>query len=202
MKTKLGLFLLAGLFAAQSTFAQNAPVRVRGTITALEGNVLSVKTREGEALQINLPDNLSVSATKNITLADIKPGDFVGSATLPNAKGELVALEVHLFTAAQRGVVREGHTDWDLAPGSQMTNAILSTAPVQISGGREITLQYKEGSKKIIVPDGIPMFTSIPGDRSLLVPGATFFAGVQKGADGKLSTARIQVSKDGARPAQ
>jgi hypothetical protein len=202
MKNKNWLVLLALVVTAHWGIAQSQVVRVRGTITALEGNVLSVKTREGEALQINLPDNLSVAATKNITLADIKPGDFVGSATLPNAKGELVALEVHLFTAAQKGVVREGHTDWDLAPGSQMTNAILSNAPVQTSGGREITLQYKEGAKKIIVPEGIPIFTSMPGDRSLLVPGATIFSGVQKGADGKLSTGRIQVSKDGARPAQ
>jgi hypothetical protein len=202
MKSKHWLVLLALAFTAQWTSAQSPPVRVRGTITALDGNVLSVRTREGEALQIHLPDNLTVAATKNITLADIKPGDFVGSATLPNAQGALVALEVHLFTAAQKGVVREGHSNWDLAPGSQMTNAILSEAPVQTSGGREITLQYKDGAKKIIVPEGIPMFTTMPGDRSLLVPGATIFTGVQKDADGKLSTARIQVSKDGARPAQ
>jgi len=202
MKSKNWLVLLALVFATQWASAQSPLIRVRATITALDGNVLSVKTREGEAIQINLPDNLSVAGTKNITLADIKPGDFVGSTTVANAKGEMVAMEVHLFTPAQRGVVREGHFDWDLAPGSQMTNATLNNAPVQTSGGREISLQYKEGAKKIIVPEGIPIFTTVSGDRSLLVPGATIFTAVQQGADGKLSTARIQVSKDGARPAQ
>jgi hypothetical protein len=193
----LGLALI-GQFAA----AQNTPVRVRGTITGLEGNVLSVKTREGENIKINLPDNVGVSAAKNITMADIKPGDFVGTATMKNAQGALVAMEVHLFPAALRGVVSEGHMNWDLAPGSLMTNATLSSAPVQVSGGREMTLQYKDGSQKVIIPEGIPIFTTVPGDRSLLVPGATIFTGAQMGADGKITTARIQVSKDGARPAQ
>jgi hypothetical protein len=42
----------------------------------------------------------------------------------------------------------------------------------------------------------------VPGDRSLLVPGATIFTGAPLAADGKIPTARLQVSKDGARPAQ
>jgi hypothetical protein len=196
----LGLLALA--LTAQIATAQNTSVRVRGTITGLEGNVLSVKTREGEAIKINLPDNVGVSAAKTITMADIKPGDFVGTATMKNAQGALVAMEVHLFPAALRGVVPEGHGNWDLAPGSLMTNAILSSAPVQVSGGREMTLQYKDGAQKIIIPEGIPIFTTVPGDRSLLVPGAFIFTGAQMGADGKITTARIQVSKDGAKPAQ
>ena len=173
MKSHRLLALLGLALAAQLATAQNTPVRVRGTITGLEGNVLAVKTREGETIKINLPDNVGVSAAKNITMADIKPGDFVGTATMTNAQGALVAMEVHLFPAALRGVVSEGHMKWDLAPGSMMTNATLSSAPVQVSGGREMTLQYKDGSKKIIIPEGIPIFTTVPGDRSLLVPGAT-----------------------------
>jgi hypothetical protein len=177
-------------------------VRIRDTITGLEGNVLAVKTREGENIKINLPDNVSVSAAKTITMADIKPGDFIGTATLNNAQGALVAMEVHLFPAALCGVVAEGHMTWDLAPGSLMTNATLSSAPVQVSGGREMTLQYKDGSQRTVIPEGIPIFTVVPGNRSLLVPDATIFTGAQLAAEGKITTARIQVSKDGARPAQ
>ena len=113
-----------------------------------------------------------------------------------------MARELHLFPAALRGVVSEGHMNWDLEPGSQMTNATLSAAPVQSAGGREVILSYKDGAQTILIPDGIPIFTTVPGDKSLLVPGATIFAGAQLGADGRITTGRIQVSKDGAKPAQ
>jgi len=192
----------AVLFAFISTLAEaQKPMRIRGTITGLEGNVLSVKSRDGKDLKINLADNLSVSGTKAITMADIKPGDYVGSAAVKRPDGTLVALEVHLFSAAQRGVVPEGHTPWDLAPGSTMTNAILEGV-VQTAGGHEITLEYKGGSQKILVPEGVPMATTVPGDRSLLVPGAYVFMGAQVAADGKISAARIQASKDGVKPPQ
>ncbi len=192
----------AVLFAFVSALAEGqAPMRIRGTITALEGNVLSVKSRDGKDLNINLADNLSVSAAKAITMADIKPGDYVGSAAMKRPDGTLVALEVHLFSAAQRGVVAEGHTPWDLEPGSTMTNATLM-AVVQAAGGHEMTLEYKGGSQKIVVPEGVPMATNVPGDRSLLVPGAYVFMGAQVAPDGKISASRIQVSKDGVRPPQ
>ena len=194
----------AVLFAFVSTppEAQAAtPMRIRGTITALEGNLLSVKSRDGKDLKINLADNLTVSGTKAITMADIKPGDYVGSTTMKRPDGALVALEVHLFPAALRGVVPEGHMPWDLEPGSMMTNATL-VAAVQAAGGREITLQYKDGSQKILVPEGTPMATSVPGDRSLLVPGAYVFMVAQVAPDGKISAARIQASKDGVKPPQ
>ena len=195
-------FAAAALIALVSMLADaQAAMRIRGTITALEGNVLSVKSRDGKDLQINLADNLTVSGTKAITMADIKPGDYVGSAAMKRPDGTLVALEVHLLPAASRGVVPEGHTPWDLEPGSTMTNATL-VAVVQAVGGREITLQYKDGSQKIFVPEGVPMATTVPGDRSLLVPGAYVFTVAQVAPDGKISAARIQVSKDGVKPPQ
>ena len=183
-------FALLGLLlalAAQPAAAQNTPVRIRGTITGLDGNILSVKSRDGKDLKI--------------TLADIKQGDFVGSATRVRPDGSLVAIEVHLFPAALRGVVPEGHTPWDLEPGSMMTNATM-TSLVQATSGRELTLQYKTGSQKILVPEGIPIFTTVPADRSLLVPGAFIFTGAMASPDGKITASRIQVSKDGAKPAQ
>ena len=192
----------AVLFAFASTLAEaQTPMRIRGTITALEGNVLSVKSRDGKDLKINLADNLTVSGTRTITMADIKPGDYVGSATMKRPDGTLVALEVHLLPAALRGVVPEGHIPWDLEPGSMMTNATLA-AVVQAAAGREMTLQYKDGSQKILVPEGVPMATTVPGDRSLLIPGAYVFMVAQVAPDGKISAARIQVSKDGVKPPQ
>jgi hypothetical protein len=188
----LGLALTAQLATAQTT-----TVRIRGTITAVEGNVLSVKTREGQDIKINMPDNVGVSAAKAVTLADFKPDAYVGATARVNAAGVLVASEVHALPPA----AAPGHTPWDSAPGDTMTNANLVKV-VKTPAGNELTMEFKGGSRQILVPDGTPIVDFVPGDRSLLVPGATIFTGAQVSADGKISTARISVSKDGVKPPQ
>lgn len=197
------VFACAGiaLFAALSVVAQaQTRIFVRGTITALDGNVLSVKSRDGRDLKINLAEKFGVRAAKAITLADIKPGDLVGPASMKRPDGTLMAISLQLFPEALRGRIPEGHMAWDLEPGSMMTNATVS-AMVQTTNGREITLTYKDGSQKVIVPEGIPMFTTVAGDRSLLVPGAWVVVASTVAADGTLSAAGVSVSKDGVRPA-
>jgi hypothetical protein len=197
----LGILLFAGALALVSaTAGAQTRMFVRGTITGLEGNVLSVKSRDGKDLKINLAPNFGVRAAKAITLADIKPGDLVGPASMKRPDGALVAISLQLFTPDRRGNIPEGHMPWDLEPGSMMTNATVA-GMVQTTNGRELTLEYKGGSQKIIVPEGIPMFTALPGERSLLVPGAYVVIGAQVAADGTISAAGGTVSKDGVRPA-
>jgi len=185
------LLLLAGLAA----FAQTTS-RVRGTITGLNGDVLSVKSREGKEVQLQLAPDTAVLVAKATTLAEIKPGTYLGSTTMKRADGTLVAKEVHTLSPQ----VPQGHIPWDLEPGSMMTNANL-TGIAQSTGGQEITLQYKDGTQKILVPPGTPIVTFVPGDRSALKPGETIFTSARVESDGKMSVQRIQVSKDGARPA-
>ena len=192
----------AVLFAFVSTLAEaQTPMRIRGTITALEGNVLSVKSRDGKDLKVNLADNVVVAGTKAITMADIKPGDYVGSAAMKRPDGALVALQVHLLPPT----IPEGHTPWDLEPGSTMTNASVAAsigATGAATGTRELMLEFKGGSQKIIVPESAALVRAVPGTRADLKPGEYVFAIVQKGADGKLTAPRIQVSKDGVKPPQ
>ena len=200
---KSGILLFAATLAFVSAAASaQAPTRmwVRGTITGLDGDVLSVKSREGKDLKITLAPKLGVRAAKAITMAEIKPGDFVGPASRKRADGALVAISLQVFTPDRRGIVPEGHMPWDLEPGSLMTNGIIGGI-VQTTGGRELTLEYKGGSQKVIVPEGTPMFTTVPGDRSLLVPGAYVVTNTAVAADGTISTAGLAVSKDGVKPA-
>ncbi len=114
--------MLCGLLALASPAvdAQNA-IRVRGTIVSLEGNVLAVKSREGQDLKIHLPDKTSVAYVKALTIADIKPGDGLGTTAVARPDGTLVAREIHTFPPAL-GVPNEGHRPWDDA-GASMTNA-------------------------------------------------------------------------------
>jgi hypothetical protein len=187
---RLALFFL--LVATTAAFAQ-APVRVRGTITALSGDVLSVKSRDGKDLKIQLAPDLGVSTAKSTTLAELKD-KYVG-VTAMNKDGKLVAVEVHALPPQ----APPGHTPWDLQPGSTMTNANLEGI-AQASGGTEITMNYKGGSQKILVPPGTPIVAFVPGSRADLKPGEYIWTSARQEADGKLLAQRISVSKDGVKP--
>jgi hypothetical protein len=186
-------------FASAAVLAQT-PGRVRGTITAIDGNVISVKSREGRDLRIELAPDVSFSYMKKLSLADVKPGTPLGTAAITGPDGKLVALELHLFPVG-RPVPSEGHRPWDLQPGSTMTNGMV-TAMVEAGNGRELTLSYKDGAQRVVVPANIPIVASQPGDRSLLVVGEYAFIATTTSPEGKLIAVRMQVSKDGVRPPQ
>ena len=197
--TKFRIALLFGtlVLISAAALAQTA-VRVRGTITAFEGNVLSVKSREGQDLKIELAANTTFAYVKALKLEDVKPGTPLGTSAVKGPDGKLIARELHLFSP-ERGVPDEGHRPWDLEPGSTMTNAMV-TAVAQAIGGRELTLTYKDGKQRVIVPEGIPVVTAVESDRSLLKPGEYVVVAATLGADGKITATRVQVSKDGVKP--
>ena len=187
-------FLCGALALAGAVDAQTA-TRIRGTITGFDGSVLALKSREGQDLQLQLVENATVAVAKPIKFEDIKPGDYVGSAAVKRPDGTLVALEVHYLPPT----VPPGHTAWDLQPGSTMTNANVE-AIVAAAGKRELTLKYKDGEQKILVPEGIPLARTVPGSRADLVVGEYVFVAAQAFPDGKMTALRIQVSKDGVKP--
>jgi len=190
-------FIVFGLMSALA-LAQNS-VRVRGAITGFDGHVLAVKTREGNDLKVNISDDTAVNSIFAQQMSDIKQGRFVGvTAIRKSPQSSLYALEVHIFPETSRGM-GEGHRDWDLEPGSTMTNANID-AIVEGNDGKELTLSYKDGKQKIIVPPGTPVVTFMPGDKSLLKAGAQVFFVAQPAADGTLTAQRIQVGKDGMKP--
>ncbi len=186
---------LAVLALAAAAADAQTPMRVRGTITAIDGNVLSVKARDGKDLKVHVTDDVGVTVAKATKFEDIKQGDYVGSTTTKRADGTLVALEVHYLPPQ----VPPGHIPWDLAPGSMMTNANVE-AMVTAAGKRELTLKYKDGMQKILVPDGVPIVRAVPGNRADLKPGEYIWTGAQVAPDGKITASRIQVSKDGVKP--
>lgn len=198
---RLYTVVLFGALVLASAASEAQTQRVRAIITGLDGNVLSVKSLDGRDLKVHLTDKVEVRYAKAITLADIKPGDFLGTTTVKRPDGAHVALEIHTFPADLHGVVNQGQSPTDMQPGATMTNAIVS-AMVQATGGRELTLEHKGNSTKVIVPEGIPLVTTVAADRSLLVPGEYVYVIAQVAPDGKLSAGRVQVSKDGVRPPQ
>ena len=188
------LLIIAGAAAAQTQ------TRVRGTITAIDGNMISVKSREGKDLRIEIAPDAAFGYMRKLTLDEVKPGTPLGTSAVAGPDGKLVALELHLFPVG-RPVPSEGHRPWDLAPNSTMTNGMV-TAMGETGNGRELTLSYKDGSQRVVVPANIPVVTAQAGDRALLVVGEYAYIAATIGADGKITAQRIQVTKDGVRPPQ
>ena len=188
---------LCGLLFAGSALAQT-PTRIRGSVAALDGQILTVKTREGPEVKIKLSDTYAVAAVVPISVGEIKKGSFIGSAAKKDKDGTLKAVEVLVFPEAMRGA-NEGHYPWDLMPESTMTNANVA-AVVDGVDGRSMILTYKGGTQRIIVPNNVPIVTFEPGDKGMLVPGALIFVGAQKAADGSLSAGRVNVGKNGFKP--
>lgn len=183
----LVLVLFSSLAIAQ------APTRVRGTITSLDGDVLSVKSREGKDLKIHLVSNVGVTTAKTTTLDELK-GKYVGVTAIDKG-GNMTAVEVHAIPPQ----AKPGHFPWDLQPGSTMTNANLD-GMAQVSGGNEITLSYQGGSQKILVPPGTPIVAFDPGSRADLKPGEWIWTNARQESDGKIVAERLNVSKDGVKP--
>ncbi len=185
--------------AAIPLHAQDAPVRVRGTIDRIEGDVYVVKARGGSEFKVKLADNVMVVALIKASLADIKQGSYVGVAGMPQADGSQRALEVHIFPEAMRGV-GDGHRGWDLQPSSTMTNGNVEQSAAS-SDGQVLTLKFKDGDKKIVVPPETPIVVYTPGEKSELKPGASIFiAAATRQPDGTLQAPRINVGRGVAPP--
>jgi hypothetical protein len=186
------LALLALVVVSSLAIAQT-PARVRGTITSIEGDVLSVKSREGKDLKVHLAQNVGVTTAKAASLEQLK-GKYVG-VTAVQKEGRMTALEVHAIPPQ----AKPGHFPWDLAPQSTMTNANLDGI-AQASGGNEITLSYQGGSQKVLVPAGTPIVSFDPGSRADLKVGETIWSNARQEADGRIVAERLNVSKDGVKP--
>jgi hypothetical protein len=195
----LGTIGLLLALAAPPANAQEAPVRVRGTIDRVEGDIYIVKARGGGELKVKLADKATVVALTKASLADIKQGSYVGVAGMPQADGSQKALEVHIFPEAMRGT-GDGHRGWDLQPSSTMTNGSVEQTAAS-SDGQVLTLKYKDGEKKIVVPPDAPIVVYVPGDKSELKAGASIFiSAAVKQADGTLQAPRVNVGRGVAPP--
>ena len=193
----LALPLPAGLPAFVQSAAAEA-VRVRGAVVDADSKALSVKTREGETVTIALAQGWILSSVARAAIDDIKPGDYVGIASLPTKDGGDGALEVLIFPSALKGT-GEGSFGWDLKPDSTMTNATVADAVKDVDG-RTVTVSYHGKAKKIAVPDGTPVVTLAPATQADLKPGAAVFVSGDKDAGGAIAAQQVVVGTNGVVP--
>jgi hypothetical protein len=196
-------FAFAAAFALSlaPALAQNAPVAsARATIETVsaDGAALRVRTRAREDQTVHLSPTTRFVLVVPATLADVKPGSFIGVSALPGEGSELKAMEVHIFPEAMRGT-GEGFRPFDLAPKSSMTNGAIS-ARVDAATGPKLTVAYKGGEQTIVVDPKTPIVAFAPGARTDLKPGAAIIARGAKQEDGSIDAASVAVGKDGLVP--
>ena len=200
--TKTIAWALAGVLAAASLAAdaQQQPLRLRGTLEKADGNVLTLKITDGAEHKLTLAEKAMIVAVVKASMADIREGTYLGSAAMPQADGSQRALEVHIFPEQMRGT-GEGHRPYAPVPDSTMTNGAAAGTTVTGVEGSTMTVKFKGGEKKIVVPPNVPIVRYEIGSHADLKPGAKFTVlAATKKPDGTLETNRINVGRDGVIP--
>jgi hypothetical protein len=190
------------MVAASSIYAlaqqPPTPSRVRGTIEAVDGDQLTVKSRSGDDVKLHMTSDMLVVGITKISMSDIKVGSFVGATTVPGPDGKQKAIEVHVFPENMRGT-GEGSRPYDLRPNSTMTNATVAES-VASNDGHSLTVRYKGGEKQVEVSPDTPVVTYVPAAKSDLKAGAKVIAFMKKLPDGSFETNRVSVGRDGLTP--
>ena len=195
---RLAVAFAAIVLVSASALAQGTPVRVRGTVVSLDGSKLVVKAKDGKDVTVNLADNYAALAVVKSSMADIKEGTFIGTATVTQPDSTLKSVEVVVFPDKMRGT-GEGHYPWDLGPSSMMTNATVANA-VKGVNGQTVTVTYKGGEKKIEIPANVPVVALVPATKEEIKPGAIVFVPTQRQPDGTLNGGAVLFGKDGLTP--
>lgn len=191
---RASIFAIALIAAIPAALAQNT--NIRGTIAAFDGKQISVTTRDGRRVSVELPENVNVAITKPFTMADIKPGMALGVTTLSRPDGSVLAIDVRPIPAT----ANMGLSPHDLQPNSTMNNGTFEGA-AQAPEGNIITLNYKTGTVKALVVPETAMSQAAPGSRADLKTGEVIFIAARPDGD-KLTAIRVQVGKDGVKPTQ
>ena len=184
-----------------SASAQQSPtVRIRGTIESVDGNTLGIKTREGSDVKVRMTDNVAVFAVVKTSICRrSRKAPISASPAMPEPDGTQKAIAVHIFPENQRGAA-EGFRPWDARANSTMTNATVAQT-VKGTDGQNITVKYKDGEKKVVVPPDTPIVTFVASDKSEIKPGAKLIIfGAAKKDDGSLEANRVNVGRDGITP--
>jgi hypothetical protein len=195
----LAALILAATLAGTAD-AEDQTIHLRGTITTVDHDTLSLATATGAATVLLSPTT-RVAYVVASDLSAIKPGMAVGSYAVTGADGLLRAREVHIFPAG--ATPNLGVSAWDREPGSSMSNATVTTiadAKVDRVGGHTLTLTLPSGDVHIFVGPTVPITTSQPADRTALVAGAHVIVYAIKHDDGSLTVRAVNVGQNGLTP--
>ena len=196
---------------------------VSGVIQGFDGKLLTVKLSDGSTGSANLAPNVNITYNQKRTLADIKPGDFIASGGTRGADGKIHANEIRIFTGPRgegqfpmakpdqvmtNATVKEVMTDATVkevqnsggapvikltfhgagAPGTENCTGRAADAPGGAGAGCV-------GETEFEVPANTPVVASMPGDVSMLKPGAKVSINMTEAPDVGMTATRITISE-------
>ena len=198
-KFQFFIAVTAVAFVASSALAQKPQTRaVKGKIASVEGSTIVInETKGGGQAKVKLKDKAVVMTVGKATLAEVKPGAYIGVGAMPQADGSQKAIRVMIFPEMQRGT-GEGHYPWTTpgsVPNSTMTNATVDTTVAGVDG-QVLSVKHKDGVHKIVVGKDALIVSNIPGSAADLKAGvAITVPAAEVTADGGLETARVNIGR-------
>jgi hypothetical protein len=191
-------------FAALPAFAQapagappqGTPTNVRGTISKLDGQTLTLKGRDGKPVEVMLTQDAAVRAYAHKKLSDIHDGDYIASTSMKEKDGKLHAIEVHFLPPN----VPELQGPWDLRKDSVMTNAHV-TGTAKLGSGTDVMLTYKGTTTDVVIdPKTVIVGPGPAATMADLKPGKAVFIRALKSDTGMLTANNVSVEKNGVKP--
>jgi hypothetical protein len=204
-----------------------AAARVRGVVQSIGPNSMALQTYDGRSVSVPIGANTKFAWVVKSDLSSLKSGDFVGTATTGPDDGlravELVIFpeamrgsgEGHygwdvpgvVAAAGGGGNASSGMTNGTVQQQSGMTNGTVQqqsgmtngtvTGGVGKPGETTLTIGYKGGTAKVLVPVGTPIVRFEPTTRSMLAKGQKVFVVQTSVAPGAKFVA---IGKDGITP--
>ena len=207
------LFLLMAVAATCAALIAQAPTRFVGTITAINGNTITVKTDAGDSKQVEIPAGAvmkrlspgqkDLSAAETIQLTDLATGDRVLVKLDPNATGatpqalQLVAMKQTDIAQKQQ----QEREEWQRnGTGGLVKSVDTAAGVVMVTTGAGPTAKVvtvhitKSTVLKRYAPNSVRFADAQPGPLDAIHAGDQFQVLGQKSADGSEITAAQVVS--------
>jgi hypothetical protein len=201
MQSIIRSLLIAAAAASipSAALAAGTTSNVRGTIERVGGDTMQVRESNGTSVTVRLAQNAQIASVSKASLADVKPGTFIGTAARPQPDGSLQAIEIHIFPESMRGT-GEGNRAWDTGPGSSMTNGTVGEQVNKVEGNT-LTVKYRGGDKAVTVVPSTKVVALAPGSRNDLKPNEkVFIPAATAVGNGSFEANRVTVGKDGVAP--
>jgi hypothetical protein len=193
VRTRLAIAMILAM--AVPAFAQNqAPaqmVRAHATVEKLDGQDLTIKTHSGKTITLTLPEGVNLVRSRPVTVADVKPGQFIGCTAVEGPDGKLHAKEIHILPESMRGA-GEGHYPWGDTPKTTMTNGNIEQL-TGVTDGSVIKVSYKGGQSEIQIQPGTPVTQIEVAGRDALKPGTPIVLFARKNPDGSVTPRFINI---------
>ena len=197
--------------APASAAAAVQPQLTSGVIVSASASDLTVNSQDTPAAFKLSPATVIMTAHKG-TVADIKPGSFIGTTNVPAADRTGQSTEVHIFPPGVK--MGEGDRPMGATPAaaaSRMTNGTVSAAApaseasatrmtngsvgavANAPAGLQMDVAYAGGVRHIVVAADTPVMVMSSGGADLLKPGAKVVVGAIPGADGSRTATFVNV---------